>query len=72
MIGFNVTTDGKKIKPNDITNIPTGKRPLIGLFWCSLSEMETAATPAPSVVKTMNYPITNCNSTIFSNFCVQF
>ena len=54
MIGFNLTTDEKKIKPNAITNIPTGKQPLIGLFQCSSSEMEMAATLAPSVVKTMN------------------
>ena len=57
MIGFNGTTDGKKIKPNAITNIPTGKQPLIGLFQCFTSEMETAATLAPSVVKRMNYLI---------------
>ena len=57
MIGFNLTTDEKKIKPNAIKNIPTGKQPLIGLFQCSSSEMEMAATLAPSVVKTMNYLI---------------
>ena len=42
-----------EIKAKTMTKILIRKKPLIQWFYCSLSKIETAATPAPSIVKKM-------------------